>query len=507
MRRLAVPRPQAANPRLAAQRVEIGRILHGPRVQTKLKVGAPDDAYEREADRVADAVMRMPEPQPTDKAPVLESHRQASLQRACAACEGELRRQPEENPEELRRQPEEKPEEEAETLRAKAVPGQTPAVTPGLETRVKAFRGGGRPLSDATRAFFEPRFGHDFSGVRVHADARGAEAARAVNARAFTLGRDVVFGAGQYAPTTSAGRRLLAHELTHVVQQRGVARGDETQAKPSTRQPAIGSLSHGPGRGALIQRIPKDPGDVPYDGEIIPWSAALRSKAEKRKASPYGNIIADLPRGHKVRVVGGGAWTFVRTHINGKDRVGYVSHELIKKVVSGSRTFTTDIGSPISLGRATSVPSLAYEIKWMKDQGLTSKVRRIPKSATNRYNCHGFIYLDANGWLDDPTSIIKDNAYFVPEKPDVDDAIMYTKTAPTLDSERRPVFKEIPPHSGIVTKGSPGSPTEATSKWGSWHLYQHRPADVWAEYGKPTFLRSKRAGGHTVTIKEKKIAP
>ena len=260
-RRLAVPRPRAANPRLAAQRMEIGRILHGPRVQTKLKVGAPDDAHEREADRVADQVMRMPEPQTTDKAPVLESHKDASIQRMCPECEGELRRQPveeeeeealrrqpveepeeeeqtlrrqaleEEEPEELRRQPEEKPEEEDETLRAKAAPGQTPAVTPGLETRVKALRGGGRPLPDATRAFFEPRFGHDFSRVRVHADARGAEAARAVNARAFTLGRDIAFGPVQYAPTTSAGRRLLAHELTHVVQQTGKKRSILTTPK------------------------------------------------------------------------------------------------------------------------------------------------------------------------------------------------------------------------------------------------------------------------------------
>jgi len=78
----------------------------------------------------------------------------------------------------------------------------------------------GQPLDAGTRAFMEPRFGHDFSGVRVHADLRAAESAQAVNALAYTVGRDVVFGAGQYAPGTSAGRRLMAHELTHVVQQR-----------------------------------------------------------------------------------------------------------------------------------------------------------------------------------------------------------------------------------------------------------------------------------------------
>jgi hypothetical protein len=77
----------------------------------------------------------------------------------------------------------------------------------------------GQPLDAGTRAFMEPRFGHNFSGVRVHTDARAAESARSVNALAYTVGRNVVFGTGQYAPGTSEGRKLLAHELTHVAQQ------------------------------------------------------------------------------------------------------------------------------------------------------------------------------------------------------------------------------------------------------------------------------------------------
>jgi len=77
----------------------------------------------------------------------------------------------------------------------------------------------GQPLDTGTRAFMEPRFGYDFSRVRVHTDARAAESARSVNALAYTVGRDVVFGTGQYAPNMSEGRRLMAHELTHVVQQ------------------------------------------------------------------------------------------------------------------------------------------------------------------------------------------------------------------------------------------------------------------------------------------------
>ncbi|MFO0699078.1 MAG: DUF4157 domain-containing protein [Nitrospira sp.] len=81
------------------------------------------------------------------------------------------------------------------------------------------LRSPGQPLDSATRASFEPRFGHDFSHVRVHTDAKAAESANAVNALAYTVGRDVVFGRGQYSSGTSQGRALLAHELTHVLQQ------------------------------------------------------------------------------------------------------------------------------------------------------------------------------------------------------------------------------------------------------------------------------------------------
>jgi hypothetical protein len=97
----------------------------------------------------------------------------------------------------------------------------------------------GRPLPESVRAFFEPRFGHDFSQVRVHTDVPAAEAARAVHARAYTLGTHIAFAAGQFAPRAPDGLRLLAHELTHVVQQQG-------PALSGTAAPAV------------IQRLPID---------------------------------------------------------------------------------------------------------------------------------------------------------------------------------------------------------------------------------------------------------
>jgi len=92
-------------------------------------------------------------------------------------------------------------------------------VTSNIESGVNSLKGGGQPLPDSTRSYFEPRFGADFSQVRVHTDSKAADTAKSINAKAFTKGKDVVFGSGQYSPGTSSGKHLLAHELTHVVQQ------------------------------------------------------------------------------------------------------------------------------------------------------------------------------------------------------------------------------------------------------------------------------------------------
>ncbi len=99
----------------------------------------------------------------------------------------------------------------------------------------EALSSPGQPLDAGTRAFMEPRFGHDFSQVRVHTDRQAAQSAQAVNALAYTVGRDVVFGEGEYKPETSEGRRLLVHELMHVVQQRGT--GEHLQQKLTISEP------------------------------------------------------------------------------------------------------------------------------------------------------------------------------------------------------------------------------------------------------------------------------
>jgi hypothetical protein len=106
---------------------------------------------------------------------------------------------------------------EKDKILQRSAVGSAPETVPPIVHEV--LKSPGQPLDASTRAFMEQRFGHDFSRVRVHSDAKASESARAVNALAYTVGRDVVFGSGQHVPQFGAGRRLMAHELTHVVQQ------------------------------------------------------------------------------------------------------------------------------------------------------------------------------------------------------------------------------------------------------------------------------------------------
>jgi hypothetical protein len=111
-------------------------------------------------------------------------------------------------------------EEDDETkLQRKSLPsgGGVPSQSPAHVSN--AISSGGQPLDLQTRSFFEPRLGYDLSSVRIHTDSTANQSARAIDARAYTLGKDIVFGAGEYAPSASAGRRLLAHEVAHIVQQ------------------------------------------------------------------------------------------------------------------------------------------------------------------------------------------------------------------------------------------------------------------------------------------------
>lgn len=130
--------------------------------------------------------------------------------------EEEVRRQPVEEEEKLQRQP---GKEEEEKIQTKGEAEQEWAAPENVESRVRNS-GGGQTLPESARSFFEPRFDHDFSQVRVHADSDSAQMAKSIQAQAFTHGQDIYFGGGKYNPDSSGGKQLLAHELTHVIQQK-----------------------------------------------------------------------------------------------------------------------------------------------------------------------------------------------------------------------------------------------------------------------------------------------
>lgn len=180
----------------------------------KALAAAPGDAFEREAERLAESVVRMPEPVGAggDEGP----HRRKGVDQRTGTATAKR------------------------SWTDSARQCAAPAVGLG------ALRSAGRPLDAETRTFMEPRFGYDFSHVRVHTDARAALSAKAIHAEAFTVGDQIVFGTGQYRPRTGEGRALIAHELVHVVQQ------DRTRS-PSA--PTLGIRKVG---ALAVQRRPAD---------------------------------------------------------------------------------------------------------------------------------------------------------------------------------------------------------------------------------------------------------
>jgi hypothetical protein len=185
-------------------------------VQAKLAINQPGDRYEQEADSVAESVMRMPEPQAQRKC-------------ACGGIPG--------------------PTGECDECRKKRLAVQRVSLRPNATHHEASFaplsvheviNSPGQPLDGVTRAFMEPRFGHDFSRVRVHSDSAAGESAREVNARAYTVENNIVFGTGRFATGTREGLTLLAHELTHVVQQ-GCASRSQPGGAPvhGKRQPDL----------------------------------------------------------------------------------------------------------------------------------------------------------------------------------------------------------------------------------------------------------------------------
>ncbi|CAN5484878.1 hypothetical protein BH09BAC6_BH09BAC6_01760 [soil metagenome] len=165
--------------------------------QPKLSINQPNDVYEQEADHMADKVMRMADPSASQNSffkPAINS-----VQRKCAACD------------------------EEKSIQRKENTNSRGQANDSMGSYVNSLGSSGQLMPESSRKFFEPRFGHDFSNVRLHTDSVAAKSAQSINALAYTTGNNIVFNSGQYSPESESGKKLMAHELTHVVQQGGNA--------------------------------------------------------------------------------------------------------------------------------------------------------------------------------------------------------------------------------------------------------------------------------------------
>lgn len=209
-----------------------------PSLQCKLRVGAPNDPYEKEADQVADRVVNSLSTQPIAKAPEQGVEHNPSistlLQPKCAECEKEEQQEKEKNTDKhtIQRKPifESRAEkegiqrkcdhckEEETNIRRK---GSDPVkeASSSLENKITASSSGGHPMAPQVSRSMGQAFGTDFSGVRIHDDTEAAEMSSELNAQAFTKGNHIYFNQGKYTPEDRSGRHLLAHELTHTIQQ------------------------------------------------------------------------------------------------------------------------------------------------------------------------------------------------------------------------------------------------------------------------------------------------
>lgn len=297
------------------------RLLQPLAIQPKLAVSHPDDQYEREADRVADDVMRMPETQAgggVQRTPL-------SIQRVCSTCEQEVQRQTEaggtgreEDDErkihvsrcplhvscmcadcsrqyaEIRERKTTETSGEESEVQAKEGAARGPEVSGDAEAYVSGRRGGGQALAPATREYFEARFGRDFGDVRIHTESAASETAQGLGAHAFTAGNRIFFNQGAFAPASFTGRRLLAHELTHVVQQTGAPRAvqRDTAAGSSLYIPAAPPPLPAGWEKALLE-ILKEDGDAEYLWTLI--EGELLHAEPKVFAAVYGRLSPDNP--------------------------------------------------------------------------------------------------------------------------------------------------------------------------------------------------------------------
>lgn len=312
-------------------------------IQAKLKVGKSNDKYEQEADRVADKVVNRkgffgnepffsparetnaqlqeeevqqkpianevtplvqktesvddePVQKTAEEDPIQKKEEEESLQ--MKEEEESVQMKGEEESVQTKEEYEIQKMEEEESVQMKNQ-GSSTTDSPSIESRLNSSKGGGQKLSGKTKNVMESGFGNDFSDVNIHTDQNAIQLSQDLGAKAFAHGNDVYFNKGQYNPESREGKHLLAHELTHTIQQKGMV-----QKK--------------------VQRHMQK--SYPWDGIVsATYSGALRKVPKKKEG-----WIADIPKGTRMTVVGNSNnWLNVRVMVGGIQKTGYISQELV----------------------------------------------------------------------------------------------------------------------------------------------------------------------------------
>ena len=273
-----------------------------PIIQPKLTINQPNDMYEQEADAMADKVMRMSDNknlQPPFFTPAI-----SPIQRKCSECEEE---------------------EKVQMKQERGMATQDTATGSVNE----ALNAGGQPLTVDTRSFMEERFGYDFKNVQVHTDSLAHQSSKDINALAYTHGNHIVFGAGQYQPGSNSGKQLLAHELTHVVQQENDE--NKVQRKPLDQESSTDEIHK-----ELLEDFSRDT-NTPLENasrfspEYSRW-LTIKSGSSVRFSPP--SIVKENPLTRRKNNQSEG---FTELTINGKLITGNTFGNLIGNITNGIR--------------------------------------------------------------------------------------------------------------------------------------------------------------------------
>ncbi|MEL7038225.1 MAG: DUF4157 domain-containing protein [Cyanobacteria bacterium J06592_8] len=271
-------------------------------VQTKLTVGQPGDQYEKEADNVAAKVMTMPETESEENSPQsqdIEKEKSTVQTQPIAQSITSVQR---------------RLDSQVNLKSVQDNKAGKKAAAPSLENRLASQKGGGSVLPEETRTFMEKRFGADFSEVRIHDDSQAAQMNQELGAQAFTHGNDIYFNSGKYDPSSAKGKELLAHELTHTVQQTGgktaksnnkkSSKANKVQMKPSMTPLAEPTIQRREDPSAAVPAVP-----TPSNGEggTSDTPEATKGETASSAQTPGGNGSTPPGEGGGASSSGGGS--------------------------------------------------------------------------------------------------------------------------------------------------------------------------------------------------------